>query len=196
MPLLHGGICGRVDAVFTSIEVQNFTGSLHAHSLFVIQCLHQHTGVHGIISMLRNNCTHVVPDYSDYKTHVCRQVYPTDTVALEQQLDKHETAWPDYKDSIVLATIPAYLQEPSGDDVKLHDTDQLPDNIVKGPKRLDTYLHEDVEDLQQMKQHHVHFLNVDTHVREPLAACKRKGNPNLCKADFPRMKWLVTKAVI
>ena len=47
-----------------------------------------------------------------------------------------------------------------------------------------------------MKQHHVHLLNVDTQVREPLAACKRKVNPNLCKADFPRMKWLVTKAVI
>ena len=47
-----------------------------------------------------------------------------------------------------------------------------------------------------MKQHHVHLLIVDANVREPLAAWKRKGNPNLCKADFPRMKWLVTKAVI
>ena len=47
-----------------------------------------------------------------------------------------------------------------------------------------------------MKQHHVYLLNVDTQVCEPLAACRRKDNPNLCKADFPRMKWLVTKAVI
>ena len=31
---------------------------------------------------------------------------------------------------------------------------------------------------------------------EPLAACKRKDNPSFCKADFPSMKWLVTKAVI
>lgn len=78
----------------------------------------------------------------------------------------------------------------------MHDADDLADNIVQGQKWLDTYLNEDVENLQQMKQHHVHLLNVDTQVREPLAACRRKDKPNLCKADFPRMKWLVTKAVI
>ena len=47
-----------------------------------------------------------------------------------------------------------------------------------------------------MKQRHVHLLNVDTQKREPLAACRRKDIPDLCKADLPRMKWLVTKAVI
>ena len=44
--------------------------------------------------------------YFDYKTHVRRQLYLTDKVALEQQFDKHETAWPDYKDSTFLVTIP------------------------------------------------------------------------------------------
>ena len=78
----------------------------------------------------------------------------------------------------------------------MHDADELADNIVQSQKWLDTYLHEDVERLQQMKQHHVHLINVDTQVREPLAACRRKDSPTLCKADFPRMKWLVTKAVI
>ena len=78
----------------------------------------------------------------------------------------------------------------------MHDADELADHTVQGQKWLDTYLHEDVERLQQMKQHHAKLLNVDTQVRELLAACQRKDNPTLCKADFPRMKWLVTKAVI
>ena len=111
-------------------------------------------------------------------------------------MDKHETAWPDYKYSTFRATIPEYLREPSGDAVNLHDTDQLSDKIVQSQKWLDTYLHEDVEQVQQMKQHHANLLDVDTQVLEPLAACRRKDNPNLCKADFPRIKWLVTKAVI
>ena len=39
----EGGIFGRIDAMFTSVEAQKSTGSLHAHSHFVVQCLHQHT---------------------------------------------------------------------------------------------------------------------------------------------------------
>ena len=100
------------------------------------------------------------------------------------------------KNSSFLATVPSYLQISSKEIVNLHDADELAANVVDGQNWLDAYLHKDVEQLQQMKQHHVHLLNVDTQVREPLAACRRKDNPNLCKADFPRMKWLVTKAVI
>ena len=80
--------------------------------------------------------------------------------------------------------------------MNLHDANELATNIVEGQTWLDKYLHEDVEQLQQMKQHHVHLLNVEAQKREPLAACRRKDIPDLCKADFPRMKWLVTKAVI
>ena len=39
----EGGMLGRVDAVYTPIEAQQSTGSLHAHSQVVFQCLHQHT---------------------------------------------------------------------------------------------------------------------------------------------------------
>ena len=41
----EGGILGRVDAMYTSIEAQTSTGSLHAHSQVFVQCLHQHTCV-------------------------------------------------------------------------------------------------------------------------------------------------------
>ena len=37
-----GGILRRVDAVYTSIEARKSTGSLHAHSQYIVQCLHQH----------------------------------------------------------------------------------------------------------------------------------------------------------
>ena len=70
--------------------------------------------------------------------------------------------------------------------MNLHDANELGTNIVEGQTCLDKYLHEDVEQLQQLKQHHVRLLNVDTQKRELLAACRRKDVPELCKADFPR----------
>ena len=32
--------------------------------------------------------------------------------------------------------------------------------------------------------------------REPLASCRAKDNPKVCKAHFSRFKWLVDKAVV
>ena len=60
-----GGNFGRIDAVFTAIGAQKSTGSLHAHSQLIIQCLHQHTSLHDVIAMLRQNCSHVVKYYLD-----------------------------------------------------------------------------------------------------------------------------------
>ena len=48
----EGGIFGRVDAVFTSIEAQTSTGSLHAHSQVFVQCLHQHQPLWDIATKL------------------------------------------------------------------------------------------------------------------------------------------------
>ena len=50
--------------------------------------------------------------------------------------------------------------------------------------------------LQLRKQHHVHILNPEKNVKEPLTACRRKDNPKLCKGDFPRSTWLIDKAVV
>ena len=49
----EGGIFGRVDAVYTSIEAQTSTGSLHAHSQVFVQCLHQHTNIYQILDELK-----------------------------------------------------------------------------------------------------------------------------------------------
>ena len=56
----EGGFVGRIDAVFTSLEAQKSTGSLHAHSQLIIQCLHQHTSLHDINATLRNKTAHTL----------------------------------------------------------------------------------------------------------------------------------------
>ena len=52
-----------------------------------------------------------------------------------------------------------------------------------------------VQLLQEHKQHHVHTLNAEGE-RVPLTHCRRKDNPKLCKADFPRTSWLINRAVV
>ena len=40
---LMGGVFGRMDAAYVTIEAQKSSGSLHAHCQCFVQCLHQHT---------------------------------------------------------------------------------------------------------------------------------------------------------
>ena len=58
-----GGIFGRIDAMFTSIEAQQSTGSLHAHSQLFIQCLHQHISLDDIIAILQKTYSGSVEKY-------------------------------------------------------------------------------------------------------------------------------------
>ena len=53
------------------------------------------------------------------------------------------------------------MQTTSRQTVNLHDADALATNVVNGQAWLDEYLRKDVEQLQQMKQHHVHLLKVE-----------------------------------
>ena len=107
----EGGIFGRVDAVFTSIEAQTSTGSLHAHSQVFTQCLHQHTPLWEIVKQLRKSTGLIVNEYLDYKTHVCRQVYTSDRHIVDTRLDTFESQWPDYKTATNLISSPSYLRE-------------------------------------------------------------------------------------
>ena len=67
---------------------------------------------------------------------------------------------------------------------------------AEGRAWLRQYLHVDVQRLQEQKQHHVHIYNAETKERMPLMHCRRKDNPKLCKADFPRTRWLCQQAVV
>ena len=68
--------------------------------------------------------------------------------------------------------------------------------VTEGVTWLKSYLHTDVEELQRLKQHHVHMVNEKANEREPLAACRRKDNPKEFKSEFPRWSWLVERPVI
>ena len=66
----EGGIFGRIDAGFTSIEAQKSTGSLHAHTLLWVQCLHQHTPLVDTFLKAKDSAKDLVAKYLRYKEHV------------------------------------------------------------------------------------------------------------------------------
>ena len=63
----------------TSIEDQTSTGSLHAHSQVVVQCLHQHTSVSDVLQHRRMQPGDIIKEYLNCRTHVLRQVYETNS---------------------------------------------------------------------------------------------------------------------
>ena len=109
---LKGGIFGRVDAVFISIEAQKSTGSLHAHCQVFVQCLHQHTPLWEIIHKLKSDGADVIVDgYLKYKAHVCRQVYDSERDIVDARLDVFEKNWPNHSESVHLISAPSYMRE-------------------------------------------------------------------------------------
>ena len=51
----EGGILGRADAVYTSVEAQKSTGSLHAHSQLFVECMHQHTPLVDVMQRIKGD---------------------------------------------------------------------------------------------------------------------------------------------
>ena len=193
----EGGIFGRVDVVFISIEAQKSTGSLHAHCQVFVQCLHQHTPLWEIIHKLKSERGSAIVDgYLKYKAHVCRQVYASDRDVVDARLYSFEKQWPNYENAVNLISSPAYLSEEPYEWANEGLPEDLPRIFEEGKVWLKKHLIDDVEELQMMRQHHVHLVNPDTGKREPLNACRSKENPNLCKSNYPRNKWLVNEPVV
>ena len=95
----EGGVFGRVDAGYTSIEAQKSTGALHAHSQLFVQCLHQHEPLSEVLKRLAQK-PELVERYLRYKEHVCRTVFADDDLvqSWEQARRKEvESAWLTYK---------------------------------------------------------------------------------------------------
>jgi hypothetical protein len=184
----EGGTFGRVDAIYTSIEAQKSTGSLHAHCQVFVECLHQHTPLAEVLTTLQQNGTQTVRDYLRYKVHVCRQTYEASGPDIEKKLPGIEAEWPSYKQKTLLMETPPYQTRTTEQYTAIENDD--------GQKWLQEYLHEHVDTLQLHKQHHIHLPNEDTGIREPLPGCRRKDKPSVCKADFPRTLWIIDKAVV
>ena len=191
----EGGIFGRAEAAYVCIECQKSTGSLHAHMQVFIQCLHQHTPMAEILQKLKADGNKDVLQYLRYKEHVCRQVY-ADTTRAETKIAANEKAWPEYAECRSLVSQPAYLTQrlPACDQENTkHEMDA---RVVEGMQWLQQHLHEHVQDMQELKQHHVQLPSGEKGERVPLTHCKCADNPSKCKSDFPLTTWLIEKAVI
>ena len=191
----EGGIFGRIDAGYTSIEAQRSTGSLHAHSQLFVQCIHQHTPLAEILNILKEQQGHLVRDYLVYKGRVCRQWYASAGKGLEDRLYALEKAWPEYEKSALMISRPSYLTRREAVEYPIVEEAR---NTIKdlAEQWASDYLASDVQALQEHKQHHVHTLNEETQEREPLQACRRKDKPTLCKSEFPRTSWMIEAAVV
>lgn len=56
----EGGIFGRADRGYTSIEAQKAPGSLHGHSQLHMQCLNQHTPLNEVLVNSAQGKSHFV----------------------------------------------------------------------------------------------------------------------------------------
>ena len=59
----EGGIYGRVDAVYISVEAQKSKGSLHGHGQYLVQCIHQHTPLADVLRRLKEDGGAIVARY-------------------------------------------------------------------------------------------------------------------------------------
>jgi hypothetical protein len=100
-----GGIFGRADAIFGSIECQK-AGALHLHAQVFVQCIHQHRPLQEVFDGHADTAK-LTQDYLRYKAHVCRQVYE-DLEQWKREELATEEAWPEYADYTSITPRPAY----------------------------------------------------------------------------------------
>ena len=87
-----GGIFGRIDAVYGSIECQK-SGALHLHLQAFVQCFHQFTPLAELLRLEKTPFLEMLRRYSSYTAHVRRMVY-CNPEAWEEERDEVEAQWP------------------------------------------------------------------------------------------------------
>lgn len=174
----RGGVFGRIDAVYASLECQK-CGAFHLHGQFFLQCLRPFTPLSELVRLGKEPMLELLRKYSCYGSHVRRMVY-CDPEAWREQREKAEDEWPEYKKSTLMLSRPEYQQG---------------HYVATAAEWKRVYLAKDVEALQAHKQHHVHMA--DKHgVRQPLNHCRDSKDPSKCKAHFPRNNWLTTEPLM
>ena len=221
----EGGVFGRIDAGYTSFEAQKSTGSLHAHSQLFVQCLHQHEPLSEVLKQLTLK-PELAEKYLKYKEHVCRQVYADENLVKswdngrgQGRRREVERDWPEYSNTSVLVETPTYTRESTaggshekneaasdmnsfvrqGDPhnkERANPPRSMRDKIQQGKDWLHQYLHQHVQRIQELKQHHVHMWNQEKNDYVVLEHCRRKDKKNECKSHFPRTKWLISQSVV
>ena len=166
-----GGVFGRIDAIYGSLECQR-CGAFHLHCQLFAQCFHQFRSLSELQCLGKEPMLELLRKYSDYSAHVRRMVYCNPDEWQDKQQEVEEQ-WPEYKHSTLMLSKPDY---------------QTDSQMAPAEWKL-RYLTEDVEALQMHKQHHVHIMD-SKGVRQPLNHCRDPKDPSKCKANFPREKWL------
>eukprot|EP00971_Amphidinium_carterae_P333709 6468568-Amphidinium_carterae.1 len=133
-----GGVLGRVDAVYGAIECQK-GGTLHGHFQLFLQCLHQHTPLINIATHKR--LAELCKEYGAYNAHVRHMTYVDKDMWTAKKQAEIEDDWPEYKQSTLMLCRPQYQS----------------DGTMEANEWKKKYMAEDVERLQQHKQHHVHL---------------------------------------
>ena len=188
---LVGGVFGRMDAAYVTIEAQKSTGSLHAHGQCFVQCLHQHTPLQEIFSMAEDRLELLRAAYLEYVSHVSHSVYKGQGVEeMAMGIAQAEAAWPEYQMGTAMTAFPEYLGARRKHGGTADEEKQEAEDWAR------RYLCEDVVQLQYMKQHHYHKLNAETGERMPLRGCQRADKPGECKSDYPRTAWVSDESVV
>ena len=184
-----GGVFGRMDAAYITIEAQKSTGSLHGHCQCFVQCLHQHTPLQEIFQLGCDRLAALRVAYLEYSGHVMHGTYAGhDAEAIAKGIADAEASWPEHKDAMALIQIPAYQQR------RAWVAQQAAEE--EGRAWAQEYLAQDVSTLQFLKQHHYHPPSGETGDRVPLHGCQKADRPVVCKSDFPREAWVTPVAAV
>ena len=158
-PNCHNGKGDTPCQDHTSIEGQQRTGSLHAHSQLFEQCLHRRTSLHDMLELLRKYDGSIIQQYLLYKSHVSSESYEGNKDTLQAEIDAAESEWPEYKTDKALVDMPSYVhQRYEGDKSSIEECDVLAYE-KEGRERAEQCFTVDVWQLQTTKQHHVHTIN-------------------------------------
>ena len=181
---LLGGVFGRMDAVYITIEAQKSTGSLHGHMQCFLQCLHQHTPLTEIFSMASEQLDELRREYCAFQAHVGHSVYSGQTPReMEAGIAAAEATWPEHAMDTCMTSCPEYQRRSA---TTAQDTEEA-------LQWQHEYLEEDVVKLQYLKQHHYHPKCDETGQRVPLRGCQKNDKKGICKSNFPRDEWLCTE---
>ena len=185
---VNGGIFGRVDAVYISLEAQKSSGAEHGHMQVFVQCLHQHTSLEEIFRLSHAKLAALRAEYEAYNAHVCHASYVGQSNEdMEGRIAAAEASWPTHELDVTMTTVPTYQLR------RATETDNAQNEAADWRRR---YMAEDIVQLQLLKQHHYHPYNETSQGRVPLAGCQKSDRPGQCKSDFPRTQWLCAQPTV
>ena len=105
-----GGVFGRVDAVYGSLECQK-SGAYHMHAQLFVECYHQFTPLQDLMRLGAEPRLELLRKYSSYTAHVRRTIYSNPKAWQEEEQADVEAQWPEYKESHLMLSRPLYQKD-------------------------------------------------------------------------------------